>query len=237
MNLKTFNLFIFTVLAMFVTGIGNANAQQFTYQDTLRGSITSERAWWDLTYYHLDVQVDIANKSISGTNLVQYKVLKPGNKMQIDLQEPLYISRIEQDGEALTFERDGNAFFISMEGTQEAGQINELKIWYAGTPVVAANPPWDGGFTWTKDSRGKPFVATSNQGIGASIWWPNKDHPYDEPDSMLISVTAPDTLMDVSNGRLRGVDEHPNGTNTWHWFCCWNGTVSHCNGRCGTKIG
>src|SRR5690606_7268481 len=93
-----------------------------------------------------------------------------------------------------------------------------LEISFEGKPKVAVRPPWDGGITWQQDSAGKPFVATSNQGIGASIWWPNKDHPYDEVDSMLISITVPDTLMDVSHGRLRKVEDNNDGTKTWNWF-------------------
>jgi aminopeptidase N len=194
------------------------NQFQFARQDTLRGAITPEREWWDLTYYHLDVEVDITDSSISGSNFVQYKVLSPFQIMQIDLQEPMEISEVTQAGEGLDFRRDGNAYFIPLTKNQVKGEVNEVEIHFSGKPTVAARPPWDGGFTWTQDSNGKPFVATSNQGIGASIWWPNKDHPYDEVDSLLISVNTPGSLMDVSNGRLRAVDELQDGTKTWHWF-------------------
>lgn len=216
---KTFRITLITLLTVAFGGITSIYAQQqFSKQDTLRGSITAERAWWDLTYYHLSVDVDILDRSISGSNLIQYKVLNSHQTMQIDLQEPLNISRINQNGKALNFTREGSAFFIEIEEVQKTGDLNEITVHYSGKPVVAARPPWDGGFTWTQDSNGKPFVATSNQGIGASIWWPNKDHPYDEPDSMLISITTPDTLMDVSNGRLRGIDEPGDGTKVLHWF-------------------
>ncbi|MEX2364051.1 MAG: M1 family metallopeptidase [Balneolaceae bacterium] len=216
---KTLLLALFSILASnFVAAQTFYDAPEFNRQDTLRGSITPERAWWDLTYYHLDVAVDIADSSISGKNLVQYRVLEPHQRMQIDLQPPLSVSKITQNGEELGFERDGNAWFVSLSEEQVTDEVNELVVYYSGKPKVAVRPPWDGGFTWQEDSNGKPFVATSNQGIGASIWWPNKDHPYDEVDSMLISVNVPDSLMDVSNGRLRGVDEHENGTKTFHWF-------------------
>lgn len=224
MKLKTFRLiFIYFTLIMMSNQWG-AKAQmfdaryEFDRQDTLRGSITPERSWWNLTYYHLEVAVDIADRSLSGTNSIQYEVLEPYQAMQIDLQEPLEISKIIQNGKELDFEREGSAFFVNLEETQQKGEVKEITVHYSGKPTVAARPPWDGGITWQKDGNGKPFVATANQGIGASVWWPNKDHPYDEVDSMLISITVPDSLMDVSNGRLRGVDEHTNGTKTWHWF-------------------
>ncbi|MDR9418028.1 M1 family metallopeptidase [Gracilimonas sp.] len=219
MSKKTFNRILLSILTAFLLSINTLYAQpEFNRQDTLRGSITPERAWWDLTYYHLSVAVNIENRSISGTNVMQYEVLEPHQLMQIDLQKPLSITKITQQEEELNFSREGSAYFVELNKEQNPGEIKELKVWYEGKPLVAENPPWDGGFTWTTDSNGKPFVATSNQVIGASIWWPNKDHPYDEPDSMLISITAPDTLMDVSNGRLRGVDETKNDTKTWHWF-------------------
>ena len=189
----------------------------FTREDSLRGSITPERAWWDLTDYHLDVTVDIPNKYLSGSNIISYRVLEPYDVMQIDLQEPMEITRIVQDGKELQFEREGIAWWVQMEGPQQAGDINMLTVYFEGAPVVAANPPWDGGLTWETDSNGKPFVANSNQGIGASVWWPNKDHPYDEPDSMRISITAPDGLMAVSNGRLTSTEQNSDGTATWNW--------------------
>lgn len=219
MDTKKFNTTMILLLAILVLPLTTLYAQtEFTRQDTLRGSITPERVWWDLTYYHLSVDVNIETRSISGTNGIRYKVLEPHQLLQVDLQAPLSITKITQQGEDLSFSTEGSAYFVELNKEQKPGEINELMIWYEGKPVVAKNPPWDGGFTWTTDSNGKPFVATSNQGIGASVWWPNKDHPYDEPDSMLISITTPDTLMDVSNGRLREVESHNGGTKTWHWF-------------------
>ena len=182
-------------------------SQNFTRQDTLRGSITPQRAWWDLTYYHLDISVDPEKKYLKGSNTVQYKVLDTSNEMQIDLQKPLKITRIVQDNKDLDYRLDGYSYFIKLKKNQKKGQIKSLKIFYEGSPKVAIRPPWDGGLTWTRDSNGKHFIASSNQGIGASIWWPNKDHMYDEVDSMLISVNVPKNLINVSNGRLRSIED------------------------------
>ncbi len=192
---------------------------QFTRADSLRGSITPERSWWNLTYYHLDIEVDPENQFISGSNTVQYKVLEPYQSLQIDLQPPLKITRVTQNNNALEVIKEGNAHFIRLKAPQRKGDVNEIKIEYEGKPRVSPNPPWSGGVTWQKDSNDKHFIATSCQGDGASLWWPNKDHMYDEVDSMLISVTVPDGLMNVSNGRLRKVDRGSSqGQNTWHWF-------------------
>ncbi len=193
-------------------------AQPYTWQDTLRGSITAERSWWDLDYYHLDIEVDPDSRSIMGSNTIQYRVLESNQVMQIDLQAPLKIDKVVQDGQELTFEQKGSAYLVNLDQTQEIGVLNRVIVFYSGKPRVAARPPWDGGVAWKKDLNGNPFVATACQGIGASIWWPCKDHMYDEPDSMLMSVTVPNPLVDVSNGQLRKVTPNDNNTTTYDWF-------------------
>ncbi len=207
---------VFLLIGFVLLGI-SANSQTFTQQDTLRGSITPQRAWWDVQHYTLDVSVDIKEKSISGSNIIKYKVVSNASEMQIDLQQPMHIDKVLQNKKELTFTSTGNAHFIKLIQNQEIGQEYELTIFWSGTPIVAKRPPWDGGFTWSKDSNGKPFVATSNQGIGASVWWPCKDHPADEPDNgVTISVTTPKDLMDVSNGRLISQKENKDSkTFTW----------------------
>ena len=192
--------------------------RSFTRQDTLRGSITEERKWWDLTYYHLDISVNPADSTIKGKNSVMYKVLEKNNVIQIDLQSPLILNKAFQNGKTLKIKHEGNAHFIQLVAKQIPGSVNEIELHYGGKPRVARRPPWDGGITWEKDRNNKPFVASSCQGIGASIWWPCKDHMYDEPDSMLMSITVPEDLVDVSNGRLRKVETNDNKTKTYHWF-------------------
>lgn len=204
----------------------NANAQGllgnkeevFTRQDSLRGSITKERAWWDLKYYHLDIKVNPADSTISGSNTIRYKVLTQSNRIQIDLQEPLKISKVIQDGKEVKYQRDGSVFYIDLVALQNVGEIKEVIVFYGGKPKIAVRPPWDGGITWSKDANGKPFIASSCQGLGASVWWPNKDHMYDEVDDMLISVNVPKNLTDVSNGRLQSVIDLKDGTRTFNWY-------------------
>ncbi|WP_034043958.1 M1 family metallopeptidase [Wocania ichthyoenteri] len=189
----------------------------FTKQDTLRGSITPERAWWDLTYYHLDIKVSPEEKSIRGKNTIQYKVLDSHTVIQVDLQTPLKLTKAIQNGKELNINHDGNAHFITLIDKQNIGDINSITVYYEGIPKEAIRAPWDGGVSWKKDNNGNHFIATSCQGLGASVWWPNKDHMYDEVDSMLISVNVPKDLMNVSNGRLRLV-EQIGDTKTFHWF-------------------
>ena len=189
--------------------------KEFTEQDTLRGTITPERAWWDLNYYHLDIEVKPDEKYIAGKNTIRYKVLTEKQVLQVDLQPPLKIEKVTQDGKTLSVNSNGNAHFVTLKKKQKEGDFNEIIVHYSGHPKEAVRAPWDGGFSWKKDDNGKHFVATSCQGLGASVWWPNKDHMYDEVDSMLISVKVPKVLTNVANGRLRKLDKK---TNTSHWF-------------------
>lgn len=193
--------------------------QEFTHQDTLRGSNTKDRAWWDLEHYHLDIKVDPETKSIQGTNTVTYLVLSEAMRLQIELQEPMVLSKATQNGVELTFEKDGYSYLISLQEPQQIGQSYQVELQFEGSPVIAVRPPWDGGLTWSQDSNGLPFIANSNQGIGASIWWPNKDYAADEPDQgVLLSVEVPENLMDVSNGRLIKTDhDKKSKTKTYHW--------------------
>ena len=211
-------------LVFFITPFVNIQAQgllsektEFTRQDTLRGSITPEREWWDLTYYHLDIKVDPENKFISGKNTIQYKVLEQDSIMQIDLQPPMELLKAVQNGQELKIKQDGNAHFISLSDIQNVDEVNELIVHYQGHPREAVKAPWDGGISWKKDKNGNHFIASSCQGLGASVWWPCKDHMYDEVDSMQISVNVPSKLTNVSNGRLRRVDQ-VGDTKTYTWI-------------------
>jgi aminopeptidase N len=196
----------------------SAQTQIFTRQDTLRGSVTPERAWWDLTYYNLEITVNPSDSTITGTNSVYYRVIQPSDLMQIDLQEPMDLISAVQNGKSLSFTREGNVFWIELTGEQLVGNVYSVILTYGGKPQISKRPPWSGGITWSEDSNKIPFIASTCQGDGASLWWPCKDHMYDEPDSMLISVNVPDNLFDVSNGRLRSVVKHDNKTATYSWF-------------------
>ncbi|MDC1265434.1 M1 family metallopeptidase [Flavobacteriaceae bacterium] len=219
--MKTKSLLLILILFLSVSIDGQnseSDSEIFTRQDTLRGSITADRVWWDLNYYHLDISVHPETKSINGKNTIQYTILEPYQTLQIDLQPPMKLTKAVQDGEELVVVTEGNAHFISLKKPQTAiGSQEEIEIFYEGNPRVAVRAPWDGGISWKKDSNGNDFIASSCQGLGASVWWPNKDHMYDEVDSMKISVNVPKHLMDVSNGRLESIEEYDNETTTYNW--------------------
>lgn len=209
------NLFL-PIVVYFLFSTSSFSQDTFTRADTLRGTITPERAWWDLNHYHLALEIYPETKSIKGSNTIRYKVLSEHQLLQLDLQEPLQITSIVQEGEELDFKREGAVYWVQLKKKQVSGNYEELLVRYEGQPKEAIRPPWDGGITWQKDSNGKHFISSSNQGIGSSIWWPLKDHPADEVDSLRISVTVPKGLMDISNGRLDRIDMGTT-TDTFHW--------------------
>ncbi len=217
MNYKFFIIIIILSFTYSVNAQGIlSDKNDFNRQDTLRGSITKERIWWDLTYYHLEITVDPEKRTIYGSNEISYEVIEPYHEMQIDLQQPLILTRAEQNGKDLEIRHDGNAHFIKLKDTQIKGENNKIKVFYEGKPRVAVRAPWDGGISWERDENGNHFIASSCQGLGASVWWPNKDHMYDEVEGMLMSVNVPKGLTNISNGRLVKVDEMSEST-TFHW--------------------
>ncbi|HYV98294.1 MAG TPA: M1 family metallopeptidase [Gemmatimonadaceae bacterium] len=210
------------IVAMIAAGSLAAQTPQtprgFSHADSLRGSNTPQRAWWDAAFYDLHVRVNPADSTISGFNGVTYRVLKPASEMQLDLQVPMQLDSVLQNGRRLTFRRDSNAFFVTLGEPQVAGRTGNVVAYFHGKPRAAKNPPWDGGFIWRSDSSGNRWVATANQGLGASVWWPNKDQQADEPDSQRVVITVPDPMVDVSNGRLRSTVHNNDGTTSFEWF-------------------
>lgn len=199
---------------------------QYTRQDTLRGSIGSGRIWWDVKHYNISIDVDIANKRISGYNQITFSVLKGGSNkmMQLDLQEPMDIEKVQDASDKpLPFKREGNVYWIDFGNkifneTKESKDDQSIYVYFKGKPGEAVNPPWDGGWVWAKDEKGRPWVTAACQGLGASIWYPCKDHQSDEPDSgASLSITAPDSLVAVGNGRLKNKKTNNNGNTTWQW--------------------
>jgi len=191
---------------------------QFTRADSLRGTLTPYRTAYDIQYYHLEVKADIENRLISGSNLFKFKAVKDFNRLQFDLFAALQVEKVVYKNKELNFQREENAVFVDFPVTIKKGVVDSFKVFYSGAPRVAKNAPWDGGFVYSSDANGKPWVSTANQGLGASSWWPNKDHQSDEVDSMLISISVPSKLMDISNGRLRSKTELKDGYTRYDWF-------------------
>ncbi len=217
MKSKLVLLFSFIFLSV-ISGFAQVTPLTFTKADTLRGKLTPLRSSYDINYYHLDVKVDINNRFISGSNVFKFTATQNLDRLQFDLFENLSVQKVVYHGKELQFRREFNAVFIDFPATIPKGSKDEFTVFYSGTPTIAKRAPWEGGFSFAQDKQGKPWVGVSCQGFGASSWWPTKDHQSDEVDSMMISVSVPNGLMNVSNGRLRSTEKLSDGYTRYNWF-------------------
>ncbi len=215
-----FNWLFLFVLAFSIRSTAQLGpiTKPFTHADTLRGSISPERAWWDVLHYSILVKPDFTSKTIQGKVDIRFKVLGAGKKMQIDLQQPLVLTKAYLGDQKLTYTREGNVYWIDLPVLLKKGSIQTLALAYSGSPVVAIRPPWDGGWIFKTDEKGRPWMSAACQGLGASVWYPCKDHQSDEPDSGAnLMITVPDTLVAVGNGRLISKTSFSPGTLTYNW--------------------
>lgn len=218
--MSTRTIFLLSFLLYF---FGNAEAQltaqtkTHSRADTLRGSIGPGRVWWDVSWYGIEVKPDFAEKTLEGNTTIRFRTIAKGRRMQLDLQEPMEIKSVQFRGDQLEVQRDGNAWFIDFPEMFEPGKTHEIQVAFQGKPKIAVQPPWDGGWIFTRDKKGRPWMSVACQGLGASVWMPCKDHQGDEPDSMQLSITVPDTLTAVANGRLRSVSQKAGGWKAWTW--------------------
>lgn len=192
-------------------------AQKFTQQDSLMGSNTPERAWWNVEKYQISVEPDFDTKTIKGSSKINFTVLSEQKRMQIDLRNPLIIDSVIFDGKKLNATRLGDLFYIDFESELALNQTYFIKIYYSGKPIEATNPPWNGGWVWKKDRMNRPWMSVACQGIGASTWFPCKDFGADEPENgSQLTMVVPTSLQAISNGKM--ILQSDNGTKktvTW----------------------
>ncbi len=213
---------LLTLFGFFCSGFAfgqlGEKKEVFTHADTLRGTLNADRTWWDVIHYTVDVTPDYDAKSIKGKMDMRFKVLEPGKRMQIDLQQPMELTKAYFHDKQLKYTREGNVYYIEFPDGLKKGKTETLALAFAGNPKIAKRAPWDGGWIFTKDSLGRPWMTVACQGLGASVWYPCKDHQSDEPDSgAILQITVPDTLVAVGNGRLISKKSFSAGTMTWRW--------------------
>ena len=208
------------ILGMTLLGLQLCAQESFTRADSLRGGLRPERTNYDLTYYDLEVEVDPTAKSIKGSVAIQMKQLvsEETQHIQLDLFKNMEVYKIyDENGNNLKFEREENVIWVTGNQQVQVGQVFEINVDYGGKPIAAKMAPWDGGFDWKEDKNRNPWIGVACEGIGASLWWPNKDQLLDEPDSMRIAVTVPNGLTAVSNGNLESEEPLGNGKTKFNW--------------------
>ncbi|HEY0066603.1 MAG TPA: M1 family metallopeptidase, partial [Flavisolibacter sp.] len=193
--------------------------RSFTRQDTLRGTITPERAWWDVLHYDISVTPDYNSRTIKGIAAIRFKTLADGKRMQIDLQEPMQIDSIVSLGTPVSRSwREKNVYWVEFSQSIAKGSNRDIVFYFSGKPRAAKNAPWDGGWIWKTDAQGRPWMSVACQGLGASVWFPCKDHQSDEPDNgATLTVNIIDTLVAVANGKLKSKVSAANGMASYTW--------------------
>lgn len=190
----------------------------YTRADTLRGALRFERTCFDVSFYDLNIRIIPAGKKIIGNNTVYFTVVEPTRRIQLDLFDNLKISRISMGNTTLNWQRQFNAIFIDFPRELKKGESHSIRIDYQGKPLNAPNPPWDGGFVWKRDIKGNHWIGVACEHLGASCWWPNKDHLSDKPDSMQLHFEIPAEYKAVSNGDLRSVSRLNKKFSRYTWF-------------------
>ncbi|KFF00868.1 peptidase M1 [Chryseobacterium formosense] len=192
----------------------------FTKEDTLKGSNTQFRNFWDVKKYDLSVEPDFEQKSIKGNNIISFEILKDIKNpiFQIDLQQPMKADKIKCSFPTIgNFKREGDFIFISANTSFKKGEKYTIDVMYSGNPVIAKNAPWDGGWIFKNDEKENPWISVADEGIGASVWLPTKDIWSDEPDSgIVIKIITPKDLVGVGNGRLIN-QKTENNKNIFTW--------------------
>ncbi len=179
---------------------------RYTRSDSLRGALRPERTCFDVNYYEINVRIKPWRKRIEAGTAVYFKVVHPTRCIQIDLFDHYHITGIYWQNKPLAWRRESNALFIDFPEELTTGQNHKISIEYRGKPLNAPNPPWDGGFIWKRDDNKNLWLGVACEHLGASSWWPNKDHFSDKPDSVRLSIEIPEAYQAVSNGDLEKVE-------------------------------
>lgn len=182
------------------------------------GPLMAEQAAYDVTFYDIDLQIFPDERRISGKVLIQAAVVHPLNELVVDLDTTFTLIRAMEGDLNCPVRRDGGKIHIDLGRTRQRKEVVRVALFYEGQPREAPRAPWDGGFSWARTPSGAHWIATSCQTEGADLWWPNKDHVSDEPDSVALHIRVPDPLVVAANGRLREKESHDDGTTTYHWF-------------------
>jgi len=206
--------FIAIIIGLSATAIFAQAPKAVSHADILRGEYGPYRANNDLISYGLDIRIDPDKKIVSGKNAITFKMLKDDTRIQLDLYENLNVDKILLGNETLRYTRDSGAVFVDLAKPLKAGKTYTIDFYYSGTPQTIGR---FGGFTFGKDPAGRPWIFTACEGLGASLWWPNKDQWHDEVQNMTISVAIPNDLVDASNGKFIGKKDLGDGYTQWNW--------------------
>ena len=208
------SLLVLTALIVAQTSSAQQALPAPSRADILRGEYSQWRANNDLLSYDLDIRVDPDKKFIGGKNTIRFRMLKDDTRIQLDLFANLKVDKILQGATGLKYTRELGTVFVDFPATLKKNSVQSIDFYYSGSPQETGR---FGGISFRKDPAGRHWITTACQGIGASVWWPNKDQQRDEVENMRLRVAIPSALTDVSNGRLTGKTDLGDGYTRYDW--------------------
>ncbi len=187
------------------------------------GALTREQSAYDVLFYRLNITIDTVNRSITGTTLTRALATDTLSTLVLDLDTSFTVGSALWKGHpqfntSLQVSRKGGRIWISLPFVVQKTDTISVELTYSGKPRVSSNPPWDDGFVWKRARTGEIWAGVACETGGGDIWWPCKDHPSDEPDSVELNFTVPASLVCISNGKLLGTADNGNGTKTYRWY-------------------
>jgi aminopeptidase N len=181
------------------------------------GKLHPLQAIMDIRHYTVALDIDVDAKAINGYAEIDLILAQPTDTLLIDLVDVYSVKTVTVNNNNSRFFRRDHKIFIATGTPFKAGK-QKIKVVYGGIPPIAVNPPWQGGFTWKKDSTGNPWVVINCQFEGGKIYFPCKDHPSDEPNEGVdLLITVPKGLVVAGPGLLQGVKNTKDNKQTYHW--------------------
>ena len=180
------------------------------------GHLKPEQALMDIRHYTVSLEVSPEKQSYKGFAEISLNLASSSGMLVFNLDNRFTISRVTVNGKQKSYTHENGLIHIPGNPDFPQGQLL-VRIDYGGQPMIAKNPPWDGGIQWAKDSLGRPWIAMSCQTDGAQIFFPCKDHPSDEPNEGAdLIITVPKGLVVAGPGLL--VKTSSSGKkSTFHW--------------------
>jgi aminopeptidase N len=216
------SIIILTLLSCLTIQVyGQKKNLEFCHADSLRGVLDSNRASYDVLRYNITIEPDFKTKTIAGTSQITFRWINRLDVFRFDLDTNLAITSIKFHGKSYSYKRSGAAVFVVLSKVlRTTEKQHTVEISYTGKPHISLKAPWEGGMVWDT-LAGKPWMGTTCEGEGASLWYACKDHLSDKADVTDITIITPADLMGVSNGNLISYKMLANGKKSWHWRCSY----------------
>jgi len=168
----------------------------------------------NVIYYKLHLNITYKPNFLIGDVNIKCKSLV--NSLQVifyDLSNNLIVDSVLSEKNNLPFSHSQNKIFIILINSVNQGQEISVNIFYHGTPV----PTGYGSFVFGSHNGSEPAIWTLSEPFGSIDWFPCKNVPADKCDSSDVWLRCDDKLTAVSNGVLKELENHEDGTVTFKW--------------------